>query len=554
MSLVKIRDTLEKELNMPYKKLMAYIKFLNINIIQDFNTKYKYKSINSEDLHKLKEFCQKSNSERYSIILHKNAELKYGSYEEWKNKKTQNQAASIARNMGCNQEEAFSRILEKGRNAYKEKTGLKNPFQDIENIKNSYIKNLGVENPQERKDIKKKAVNTSRQKYMGKGCNIEKIQKTINQKYGGMGAASNVIKQHMVQSREQNLKDFCIENQYIKADEIGNPNLIKYLCEKNNIFICVKPTYGTFIKISDRNKVISLVNSFIPFKKSTPQYELLEDIKKLYKGEILANDRKIIHPKEIDIYIPEKKLGIEFDGLYWHSEHIIERNHFFDKNKHLEKTKLCEEKGIRLIHIFEDEYLFKKEKVLSIIKDALGLNIKVYARKCNFQEINVFECNQFLEKYHINEGSKSITKAYGLFYNNELLEVAGFGRNRFSKNKELELIRAASKDGIRVIGGLSKLIKDSKIEHFITFADRRMFTGNSYLKCGCEKIGETSPSYFYVNSNSLVRENRIKFQKHKLSKLLKNFDPKKSEHENMLDNGYYRIYDCGTFKFEYNRD
>lgn len=550
MSLIKIKEDLESRLSMPYKKIMSYIKFLEIPIVQDLSTKYKYNSIDAKDFELLQSFCQKSEAERYSIILHKNAELKYGSYDAWKKRKKQNQELALAKKLNCSLDKAFSKILEKGRASYKEKTGLDNPFQDVDHIKDSYIRNLGVSNPQKKQDIKQRSVETAKQKYNGKGCNIEKIKNTLQQKYGGIGAASDKIKQSMKRTRKQTLKEFCNDNNYILAENLSSPALVKFLCDQNNIFVTTKATYGTFIKKEDLDKVTKLINDFVPYKNSKPQYTLAEDIKQFYNGEIKINDRTAIYPKEIDIYFPDRKIGIEFNGLYWHSEQACQHGEKFHKNRHLDKTKLCEQKGIRLIHIFEGEYLFKKEIVLSIIKDALGLNKHIFARKCCFKEISNEECNNFLEKYHINGGSKSIKKAFGLIYDNDLVEVIGFGNNRFSKSRETELIRSASKDGVNIIGGLSKLIKDSKIQHFVTFADRRMFTGVSYLKSGLCKVSETAPSYYYVKGYN--RENRMKYQKHKLQSILPVFDPKKSEHENMLANGYFRLYDCGTFKFEYN--
>lgn len=255
-----------------------------------------------------------------------------------------------------------------------------------------------------------------------------------------------------------------------------------------------------------------------------------------------CNNRTIIG-KELDIYIPEYKIAIEFDGLHWHSEE------FRPNNYHLNKTVACENNGIQLIHIFEDEWDFKQEIVKSRLSSLFHKNHTIYARKCIVKEISYSTAEKFLNINHIQGTCKS-KRNFGLFYNDELVAVMTFGKSRF-KN-EYELMRYCNKLYLNVVGGASKLFKyfiknSPEINHVISYADRRWSIGKLYESLGFNKCGITKPSYFYIVSHKC--ENRMKYQKHKL--VAQGFSSDMSEHEIMLSQKIYRIYDCGHLKYEF---
>lgn len=254
---------------------------------------------------------------------------------------------------------------------------------------------------------------------------------------------------------------------------------------------------------------------------------------------------------ELDIYIPDKKLAIEFNGLYWHNE---EKGR--DKQYHLHKTKLCEDKGIQLIHIFEDEWLTKKEIVKSVLLSKLGIyNERIYARKCIVKEVDKNEKKQFLCNYHLQGNSQSNVNL-GLFYENDLVSIMTFGKRKITGGKvKLELIRFCNKLNTQIIGGASKLFKYFlnnywHNEEIITYADRRWSNGLFYEKIGFKLDHISQPNYFYFK-NVKQRYNRISFQKHKLKDKLPIFNNDLTEYENMLNNGYYRIWDCGNYVYTY---
>ena len=266
--------------------------------------------------------------------------------------------------------------------------------------------------------------------------------------------------------------------------------------------------------------------------------------------QVLANHR------EIDIYIPSLNLGIECDGLYWHGE--VGGNK--DKRYHLDKTIECEKLGIRLIHIFEDEWLNNTTIVKSKLKHLLKMNTdKVYARKCDVREVNGADKKIFLNNNHIQKNDLS-SICYGLYYKDELVSVMTFGKSRVFMNTksvegQYELIRYASNKN--VIGGAGKLLKHfitiHKPRKVISYADRRWthHTNNLYESIGFKKINDGTPNYWYFGKDkNYKRYHRFGFAKHTLSKKLDNFDSNLSEWENMKNNGYDRIWDCGHLKYE----
>ena len=287
------------------------------------------------------------------------------------------------------------------------------------------------------------------------------------------------------------------------------------------------------------------IGSILVKHVSDRETELYNYIASKYNGQIIKSDRTILDGKELDIYLPGLNLAFEFDGLYWHNE-ITKSSDY-----HVSKTNVCESKGIQLIHIFEDDWLYKSDIVKSRINGLLGLNNRIFARKCIIKEISNNDAATFLNENHI-QGSCVSKYRYGLYFNDELISIMTFGKSRFSD--EFELLRFCNKLNINVVGGASRLFNHflnnhDEIVEVISYADRCWSKGNLYEKLGFIKDGITKPAYYYIIDNK--RQNRIKFQKHKLVK--EGFNPSKTEHEIMLERKIYRIYDCGNIKYRFTR-
>jgi len=286
------------------------------------------------------------------------------------------------------------------------------------------------------------------------------------------------------------------------------------------------------------------------FQVSRGEKEVLEVIKNM-NIDVLENNRTLIN-SELDIVIPSKKIAIEYCGLYWHSE-LQGKN----QNYHLKKLEKCESIGMRLITIFEDEWLVKKDIIEKRLKHILGLSQNnIGARKCEIQEIEGIQAKPFVNLYHIQGNLPSLIKL-GAFYNSELVSVMTFSKLSISKGSIsqpdiYEISRFCSNVPVVGIAGkfISYFTKTYKPKHIITFADRRWDTGEVYEKIGFKKIGYTKPNYWYFQTNT-KKYHRFNFRKNVLDKKLEIFDPEKSEWENMKNNGWDRIWDCGNIKFIY---
>lgn len=261
--------------------------------------------------------------------------------------------------------------------------------------------------------------------------------------------------------------------------------------------------------------------------------------------EVIEHDRVLVKPKEIDLVIPKIKLAIEYNGLFWHSEQQGKAS-----NYHVDKTDKCEEQGYQLLHIFENEDI---EIWKSIIANKLGLSQRIFARKTELRELEYSDIKEFLNENHVQGESKSSTN-YGLFFNNELVQVMTFAKPRFNKNYDYELIRLCAKKFTSVIGGASKLFKYFVTKHqgasIISYANRRFSKGNIYKALGFELKEVTKPNYFYSKHGEVY--SRYQAQKHKLPELLGDgYDKDLTERENMLNNKFLVVYDCGNYVFTY---
>ena len=265
------------------------------------------------------------------------------------------------------------------------------------------------------------------------------------------------------------------------------------------------------------------------------------------------HNREILNGMEIDIFIPPLKLGIEYNGLRWHSEEFGK-----DHRYHLDKLNKCNEQGIKLIQIFEDEWVNHREICESKLKQICGLNRnpKIFGRKCEIREItNKDIVYEFLDKNHI-QGRTGFTIALGAYYQNNLVGVM-----TFKKEKEgyWDLNRFATDINHQCVGIGGKLFKYFTRNYpFIeikSFADRRWTTdpdNNLYTKLGFEFDSYVPPSYWYYNPkiNPYIRFHKFGFRKQHLHKQY-GLPLTMTEREMTTALGYTRIWDCGLIKYVY---
>lgn len=310
-----------------------------------------------------------------------------------------------------------------------------------------------------------------------------------------------------------------------------------------------------FFQCKKCNKIFETIWNYLQQGKKCPscgqisisksEEELREFLKNLGLT-IIENSKKIIPPKELDIFIPDLKIAIEYNGLYWHSEQNIK-----EPNYHLIKTNECKKQGIQLIQIFEDEWLFKKDIVKSRLKQILKMhNQKIYARDCIIKEIDSKIKNIFLEENHIQGQDISVVKL-GAFYNNTLISVMTFSHGNIAKGSKKiddiwELNRFCGKKDYHILGIGSKLLayfkRNWKWSKIFSYADKRWSNGNLYYKLGFKLIEETKPNYWYLSNYHRI---------HRFNMRKRNNEPKEIPEWVLREKeGYYRIWDCGNLKFE----
>ena len=299
--------------------------------------------------------------------------------------------------------------------------------------------------------------------------------------------------------------------------------------------------------------------------RSDKELELLQFITSRTDCEVISGSRAVIPPLELDIWIPSKRIAIEFNGIYWHCEEISKQSGV-SKYRDYEKYLACKEQGIQLISIFEDEWDLQRQIVEDRLTQILGLQAqrtRVGARQCTISPIAKSQKDDFLNSYHIQRTDRAKT-LLGAWYGDELVAVMTFSPTTFVKGgdgSETELSRFAIKSGWVIPGIASKLLAYYKKQHpgetIISYSDNRWSKGNVYEQLGFSRQKESKPGYFYINmkSSNKIRIHRSNFMKHRLEKIFK--DPEvarllqdgASEWEIMKHHGYDRIWDCGTTKW-----
>lgn len=258
---------------------------------------------------------------------------------------------------------------------------------------------------------------------------------------------------------------------------------------------------------------------------------------------VVRSSRNIIAPKELDMYLPEFNIAIEYCGLYWHSENMNKDRHY-----HLSKLTACNDKGIRLITIFEDEWRENSNLVMLSLLHMIKKNNAVAcpARSCKVQVVPGVEEAAFLDKYHI-QGHGPGSLSYGLYDSDQLVAIMTF---IVKKGGVFILNRYATSKP--VVGGFSKLLAHFKTNNtwtsVISFADRRWSEGDLYYKAGFMLDGVVPPDYAYTYGSK--RFHKFNFRHKNLAKILPNYDSTLSEAENMKRSKYDRIWNCGLLRFK----
>lgn len=488
--------------------------------------------------------------------------------------------------------EVKQRIL----NTFQEKYGGNSPFSDVTIKKkrdDTWSRKYGG-HPSRCEDVLKKRKKTFEHRYGDRNVILKKSRQTCLERYG----TDNVNSLPEIQDKKRStcikkygvdhpMKTDSVKNKMINsrmmsyADNILDPiKRANYLLFKKDPRRYILDTFDhkpSLIEISETvggldpttisNELSLEDHSLLGNYTSSMErsvFEFLESI--IDKKEIILHDRNIISPKEIDIYLPNFRFGIECNPSSTHNSSI----QCFDKsedplkyNYHKMKSKLCIDKGIRLFHIFGYEWNMKNEIVKSMIENILRKSSnRYYGRNLIVKEVDFKECKKFLDSNHL-QGSTNAKIRLGLYTkDNELVSLMTFNRMRntigkTSNNSEAwELSRFCNKLHSSIVGGASKLfkyfIRSHNPKEVISFSDIAHTSGKLYENLGFEKENTTDPSYVWVNMNDTSYYNRVRCQKQNLRNLFKDqsIDIKnKTEEMIMIEHGYVQVFDSGKIKW-----
>lgn len=422
-----------------------------------------------------------------------------------------------------------------------ERYGTPSPLSNVsirKAIQQTNIKRYGGTAPMHSDEVKRKAQETrSNRSADDRAREIESRASSCMQRYGAKTYAQSQVNPQVLSS----ILTYSYDPTWLRDQHITQRKTLTEIAD----FIGVTPTI-----ISNRFKQfnIDVVPHHRTYNRSKGESEVLEFIQSCVGSsvEITTNTQSIIPPYELDIYLPDLNLAIEYNGIFFHSE-----GRGRTRNYHSDKLKMCKQKGIRLIQVWSNEWLQKPEIVKSRIASALGTLDRVYARKCTIVDVATAEERLFLDHNHM-QGYVPSSSCYGLVHQGNLVALMSFTKSRYSKTHEWELLRYSTLCNTTVVGGASKLFNHFIRQHspasIISYCNLRWGTGNMYQQLGFDFNGNSPPNYFYFDANGDTNAlmSRVRFQKHKLPHILEHFDSNNTEWENMQAHGFDRIWDCGN--------
>lgn len=488
--------------------VLSHVEGISFSIFRTIVNKYKLKK-SREQIQKCRE---KTNVERYGASCSLNNEsVKEKAKSTWINKYgTDNPFGSS---------EIQSRIKETNLQKYGNEFSSRN--EDVKaKIRATNISRYGVSNPMQSDDVKSRLRESVRSRY-----GVEYVRQIDMDK----------DKLDLLSDRDR-LKEYLESIPYESRTYAYMSNDLDVNCT----------TLGRYC---ERYGLSDIVN-----KSPTIHSSYEEDVKKLLLsyGLDLEPDRTIIRPYEIDLYSPEYRIGIEFNGTYWHSSEKKPANY------HQMKSMMAKESnGTFIYHIWEYEWNDPRQHdiIISQIFNLFGINTKkIYARKCDIREVPSHEARSFLNKNHI-QGHRSSRYRYGLYYNDELVSIMTFGKDRFiDKSDSWQLLRFCSKKGYSVVGGASRLfkhfIREIDPDKIVSYCDIAKGRGTTYEKLGFRLDRITPCNYRWISVDGSDVRTRYQCQK----RFIKESDSDtRTEYDIMTSRGYYQIFDCGSYKFIWDR-
>lgn len=449
-------------------------------------------------------------------------------------------------------------IKEKRKQTNLKRFGVENCYQSEkvkQKIKKDCLEKYGVEYHTQRKDTKKKIDDSTiksqgAKRYLQTKKGQEKYKETCLEKYG-------VENTFQSEDKKQKIKKTNLER-YGYETVCKNPTIQEKM--KQSIF----EKYGVEY-ISQSQDIKNKVMNTNTVRYGVPWYCMTEKCKLAQGGDSGVNNRfaslldslNISYKREFSIntFTYDFKIDtilIEIDPTYTHNSTMgpyFNKHYTTPKDKfyHQNKSKVAEEAGFRCIHIFDWDNV---DKIINILLPKSN----IYARNCEIKEVEKSETNNFLNLYHLQNTCKGQLLCYGLYYNNQLVEIMTFGKPRYNKNYEWELLRLCSHKDYNVIGGSERLFKHflNTIKPFniVSYCDVAKFSGEVYKRLGMELFNTSSPACIWSKGKTKITDNLLRQQG--FDRLFKtNYGKGTSNKELIINEGFVEIYDCGQKSFRY---
>ena len=447
------------------------------------------------------------------------------------------------------------------------------PHTKQENCELTCLKKYGTKNVFQNDNIKNKCADTKKEKYGDSNFNNpQKRKNTCLEKYGTPSASGNVEIQNKV--RQTNLERYGVDNQFKRVNYLNDCIVNKYGSletfynkKQKSLENSMRRLYGVanISQVPENRKMAiekgrnTLYERYgVTAATLLPQVIFSKGNHALSKPNIrfaeLLNNNNINYEQEFTIvrYSYDFKVGnslIEINPFATHNStwSPFGDDNIKEKDYHLKKTLTAKENGYRCIHIWDWDNV---DKVISLLKD----RETIYGRKCEVKEINdKKQIKDFLNTYHLQGYAKSEIEI-GLFYNDELVSIMTFGKPRYNKNYQYELIRYCSK--YNVIGGAEKLfkffLKEHKPETIISYCDNSKFDGSTYIKLGFElkDYGVPTRHWYEPITEKHITDNLLR-QRGFDQLFGTNYGKGTSNEQLMLEHGFVEIYDCGQSSYIY---
>lgn len=431
---------------------------------------------------------------------------------------------------------------------FNKKYGGNSPFCS-KDIQNKSLEKRKHKSDKENQLIKQKVKETNRLRYGNENYNNqEKFKQTMQNKYG-----INYTNESLELKTKQ-------QNTMIKR--YGVPTALNKGPLRDKIDQIILQKYGTRNFASTPKAIATCMKKY-----GVPYYCMTEECRKLAHTPISQNNLKFKEKLEqlgyevqlefaINNFQYDLKVNnilIEIDPTFTHNSFIGPKfsNDSIgkpkDKNYHYIKTKNAIDNNYRCIHIFDWDNIYK-------ILRLFYLKTNIYARFCDIKEVSKEDCSNFLNKYHLQNTCKGQTIRLGLYYKDELIEIMTFGRPRYNKKFQYELLRLCTKSKYQVIGGTQKLFKYFLEEYnpnsIISYCDLSKFSGDVYDKLGFKLKNRTNPSCHWSKGDQMITNNLL-LQRGYDQLFGTNFGKGTSNEQLMIENGWLPVYDCGQAVYQY---